>query len=130
MKKTTIFRALLALYFIALTLLCMLHLGSSEDIPTMILGIPTDKVAHFLMYVPMPLLTFWSFHKRGQKPYRLVLWLVCILAIGALIGGGIELLQGATGYRSCEIGDFRADCLGLLASTFALLLYCAISRRW
>ena len=33
---------------------------------------------------------------------------------GILLGGAIEGLQGLSGYRSCDIGDFWADCIGIL----------------
>lgn len=47
-----------------------------------------------------------------------------IFIAGCLIGGGIELIQGLTDYRSCDIMDFRADATGLvIGSLITLFIY-------
>ena len=124
------FRWMLIVYLIGVALLCLLNLSNLGGMPQTIFGFPSDKVAHFLMYVPLPLLAYWGFYVKRGKPMRIVGFLLIIMTAGMVLGGGIELLQGLSGYRSCDILDFRADCLGLAVSVFGILLYSAFSRNW
>lgn len=94
------------------------------------LGFPRDKVLHFLMFLPFPMLMYLAFHKAVGKPWSLILFLAFAIVTGALAGGAIELIQKATGYRSCDIADFRADCIGLFAGSLITLIYAAISKKW
>lgn len=64
-----------------------------------------DKIEHFIAYL---LLGTWF---AGILPTR---WLSVFIGLAAL-GGAIELVQIASGYRDGEWGDFLADCLGAAA---------------
>jgi len=72
-----------------------------------------DKLGHFAAYA---LLMFWFgyLHRRSQAriAYAL-LWIA--------MGVGLEFAQGATGYRSLELGDMAANTLGVLAGAAAAL---------
>ena len=106
-------RLVLAAYLLSVCLLCFLNLGPEAGMSAEWFGIPKDKIAHFAMFFPYPGLVASVFCKTGWEP-----------------GGAIELIQGLTGYRSADIGDFRADCIGLFAGTvLTLALWLAVHDR-
>lgn len=128
-RKGVLYPALMLLYFIALGFLCFGHFDNMSDVPTTILGFPADKFVHFCMFLPFPLLAYATFCRRLRNGWRLVLTLTGIFALGCLIGGGIELAQGLTDYRSCDILDFRADAAGLAVGTLASILIHIAGKR-
>ena len=72
-----------------------------------------DKLQHFLAYA---LLMFWfSVLYRGRSA-RLACGAGCIA-----LGIALEFAQGATGYRSLELGDMAANALGVAAGALAAL---------
>ncbi len=132
MGKSTIYlsRFLMLVYAVAICVLCFAHVSPIFDLNGIWLGIPKDKILHFIMFLPLPILAYMSFHRSTGKPSRLIIFLLITLIAGTVAGGAIELLQQFTGYRSCDILDFRADCLGLFTSTVLVLCYGAISKKW
>ncbi len=132
MKNKTIIiaRILLLVYAAMVCLLCFMRLGNGIDMSSEWLGIPKDKIAHFFLFFPFPILMYAAFHMHRGKPVRLILFLLLTLVIGAAAGAGIELIQMTTDYRSCDILDFRADCIGLLCGSILVMIYGAASRKW
>lgn len=132
MKNKTIIiaRILLLVYAAMVCLLCFMRLGNGIDMSSEWLGIPKDKIAHFFLFFPFPILMYAAFHMHRSKPVRLILFLLLTLVIGAAAGAGIELIQMTTDYRSCDIMDFRADCIGLLCGSILVMIYGAASRKW
>ena len=113
--KAYLSRIVLALYIISVCLLCFLNLGPGPDMNTEWFGIPKDKIAHFLMFFPFPALVTLVFCKPGWNAQKFIGFMLVVLVSGIAAGGAIELLQGVTTYRSCDIKDFRADCIGLFS---------------
>ncbi len=114
-------RLILVLYMVSVCLLCFLNLGTDSDMSPEWFGIPKDKIAHFLMFFPYPAIIALVFCKSGWNPVKFIGFLLVVLVSGIVIGGSIELIQGMTGYRSCDIKDFRADCIGLFTGTLLTL---------
>lgn len=129
-KKIIISRILMFVYAALVCVLCFARFGNGFDMNSEWLGIPKDKIAHFFLFLPFPILMYMAFHMHKGKPVRLVLFMLLTLLIGAAAGAGIELIQMTTGYRSCDIMDFRADCVGLLCGSIAVMIYGAASRKW
>lgn len=100
------------------------YIKSINSSVTVCPGLGNDKIVHLLMFLPFPVLAMRAF---GRNKKRLPHYVVSILAAslaGILTGGAIELLQGFSGYRSCDIKDFCADCLGtLLGAALTLQLF-------
>lgn len=119
--KIYLSRIVLALYFITLCLLCFLNFGPGTDMSAEWFGIPKDKIAHFLMFFPYPALVTLVFCRSGWGAPRFVGFLLLVLVSGIIAGGAIELLQGLSKYRSCDLADFRADCLGLFSGAVLTL---------
>lgn len=123
-------KVILGLYFIAVGILCFCRFDGGIDLPSTFWGIPQDKVAHFLMFLPYPILTALALHTSKGEPRRMILFLLCIVMAGTVIAGGTELIQATTGYRESDIYDFRADCLGIFTGSVLTLIYGALSRKW
>jgi VanZ family protein len=73
-----------------------------------------DKIAHFLMYSLLGFLWFISLETLKKKSS---LGIAVILAIG--FGTVIEILQSlVSSYRTTEILDIVANCLGVITMAF------------
>lgn len=131
MKKGAYYitRLLLLLYIAAVAMLCFMHFDSGVDFSKTLFGFQKDKVAHFLMFFPYPSILFMTFFKRTWKAGHHILFYLIIIASGAALGGGIELLQGLTDYRSCDLNDFYADCAGLGCGLAVPPVLTAITRK-
>lgn len=122
-------RILFAIYVICVLVLCLKHFKQLPDVPTFFLGIPTDKWAHFLMFLPFPVLSRFSLDFKGAKYRKKVLSAFAILAAGCLFAALTEYLQGLTPYRTTEILDFVADSAGMGLSTISVLIFDLIHRN-
>ena len=115
-KARTISRYLLILYIIAVAILCFGRFSGGIDMSSEWFGIPKDKIAHFSMFLPYPVLMYLAFYRPGSIS-GLILFLVAVILVGGILAGGTELVQGMLQYRSADITDFRADCLGILTGS-------------
>lgn len=86
-----------------------------EDVPLI------DKWVHFVIYAG---LVFAAWLDRWQNKSTIGWWafavLICLFA--SLLGGFLEVAQGCTGYRSCEMLDFYADTIGALLATLIVVV--------
>jgi VanZ family protein len=90
-----------------------------KDVPGIkyFLGLPFDKVAHFVMYLGFAAATaaYYVYDRRGY--INIPLMLVGAGLVPILYGGVIELVQdNFFPPRAGEWGDFLADTLGVLAA--------------
>ena len=97
--------------------------------PTTWFGIPADKIAHMLMFLPFPILSYQAFH-----PYRTGVagqygLLAMFTAAGAALAFATEKLQGILEYRSYELADLAADGIGLAAGAAACAVYIYIHSK-
>ncbi len=112
------FRILFFLYLAGILFLCFGHFKSLPSAPTAILGIPADKLVHFAMFLPFPILAFLAFDQFTQTAKQTLAFVGVTLAVGLMLAGLTEWGQAAlTDYRSGEPLDFLADSLGLLTSS-------------
>lgn len=115
-------RILFVLYLIAIAFLLF---ATSDQLPAVkdsLLGFQTDKVAHFLMFTPFPILAFLSTTLVSKKWWHSVLTVVIIFIIGAAIAAFTEYAQGLTDYRVADIADFKADLVGLALTSVIILV--------
>lgn len=122
-KVRTVFRILLILYLIVVFALCFMNLSSVPDIGPTLFGIEIDKVAHFLMFLPLPALFCLSFNGKAAALIG-----ASILA-GLSIAGTTELIQGLLTYRSMDFADFIADAIGLLSGAALTGLFVVIFKK-
>ena len=123
-KTYIVVTALFALYIVAVLCLCLLNLsGQTQDLPTSILGIPTDKVAHFAMYFAYPVLGWLllTYNKQIRISHKYVFLTIFITGIlfAALTESAQEIL---TNYRDSDPMDMLANFLGISAACVLIKL--------
>lgn len=127
-KRQLIFaRILLALYLVALVLLCLLNFNTPPNVQKSFFGIPTDKIVHFCMFFPLPILAFFAFDKYTEKVWTSLLFTLLTFAVGVGLAAFTEWAQSLTPYRSGEKSDFIADIIALAISS-ALVAVLDISK--
>ena len=121
MKRRILFITAFLLYMAAVLYLC---LAKPEDLPQTelyLFGIPLDKAAHFLMFLPFPILAYSTLWKRDRKAWTDIAILIIVLGIGVGLAFLTEHLQALTQYRSSDIRDIYADMAGLAAGSIIVL---------
>ena len=122
-------RILFAVYLAAVAFLCFGRFSSSQDVPTDLWGIPMDKVVHFLMFFPFPLLACLAFGGYRGTPGQAVLKTAAGFLAGCAFAAGTEWVQTRLPYRSGDPVDFQADALALLLSSIIVLLLVLVKKR-
>ncbi len=120
--KTILARILFILYLAAIAFLCFMHVDKLPEVQRTIFGIPTDKLAHFLMFLPFPILAYLAYDHLTNKVWSAVLFAVCTLTIGLLIAYGTEYVQGKLPYRTMDMADFKADAIAIAISTVGVFI--------
>ena len=124
---------LFLLYMTALGLLCFLHGDSLPNITGTWFGFRADNVAHAAMFLPFVPLAFLSISIRKTSFLKNMLLLIFVTIVGACTAYATELIQGQLKYRSYELKDFMADCIGLAGGfifiTVCLVIWHSIKQR-
>lgn len=116
-------RILMLLYLIAIAFLCFIRGDSIPVVKATFLGFPTDKVAHFIMFLPFPILAFLSTDWKISKVWKNALLIFCILVVGCGIASLTEYLQSFTPTRTADVKDLYADMISLgLSSIFVFFV--------
>ena len=110
--------------YIALVLfLCFWNFPDSQDVPKSMLGIPVDKILHFCMFLPFPVLAWLGFDRHTEKTWQSVLAVAVTFGAGLLLAALTEFGQSLTDYRSGDPTDLAADTLGLAAGSLGVLCH-------
>lgn len=128
MKRRLPYIALFCIYIGAVLFLCLMK---PDDIPQPeidLFGIPLDKVVHFLMFLPFPVLSFSVFYDRSSKTMTNLLIIAIILLFGTVAAYGTEYLQSLTEYRSSDITDVYADLTGLAVGGISTAIFTLIRK--
>ena len=119
-----LFRILFFLYIAGVLFLCFGHFDTAPDIPTSFLGIPMDKVVHFTMFFPFPILAFLAFDKYTETPRATFLFSGITWVLGMLLALGTEWGQAhLTTWRSGDPLDLAADALALTLGTLLVIIW-------
>ena len=129
-KRSIIFSITMVLYLAAVGYLLFANFEKLSSIPRIFLGIPTDKIVHFCMFFPFPILAYLAYDQLTDTPLKALAALVSICAIGAIFAGLTEIGQSLLPYRYEDISDFRADCLAIvLAGILTFIIDVAKMRK-
>ncbi len=120
--KTIMARILFFLYLVAIAFLCFMHVDKLPEVQKFIFGIPTDKAAHFLMFLPFPILAYLAYDHLTNKIWSAILFALATLVIGCLLAYGTEYVQGRLPYRSMDMNDFKADALAIAVSSIFVFI--------
>lgn len=115
-------RICFVLYLAMVVYLCMHSFNSTPDVPIELWGIPTDKIVHFCMFFPFPILTYLGYDKKKSTFASSLVFAVCTLFLGMLVAAGTELAQKLTPDRIADIEDFYADSISLGLSTMIVFI--------
>ena len=122
-------RILFAMYIIAVLVLCFGHFERTREIPREFLGIPMDKIVHFLMFLPLPFLAFFAFDGYTEKFWTSVLWTSVTFVAGCLFAAATEIGQALlTSYRSGDPTDFRADLIAIALGSL-IIFFIDLSKQ-
>jgi len=121
--RRIIYIIVLCLYIAAVAFLCFAKPEDMLQMPSLWFGLPADKVGHFLMFMPFPILAFLTFETEGMTVGRKILLLAVLMTVGAGLAMGTEHIQAQLAYRAAETGDFYADAAGLAIGGAAVLLF-------
>ncbi|MBQ8499598.1 MAG: VanZ family protein [Bacteroidales bacterium] len=124
-----IMTALFCAYIGAIFFLCFMKGDNVPDVQLTLFGIPTDKIVHFCMFAPYPVLSFLAFCRESISKRRKIMVLTISVILGAGLAYGTEQLQGLTDYRSYDITDFYADLAGICCGTLATLIFILSKRQ-
>ena len=117
------FQILFWLYVAGVLFLCFGHFDNTPDVPMSFLGIPTDKLVHFAMFFPFPILAFLAFDQFTETVKSTLLFTGVTFIVGLLLAFGTEWGQAhLTEYRSGEPLDLAADVLALFLSSILVAI--------
>ena len=119
-KTYIIVTALFLVYIAAVLCLCLLNLSDkTPELPKYFLGIPMDKIAHFLMFFAYPATGWLMLTYNKTLKMRQGFTFPVLLITGLLFAAFTETAQGLfTTYREPDNMDFVADAIGILSCTF------------
>lgn len=106
--------------------------GHFDDLPDMnhtFLGIPEDKIIHFIMFFPFPIIAAIALNRRPRSTGRAFLQAGLLFLCGIAIAAATEIGQGMTDYRDPSVYDWVADISALLLSTLIVLVVLLIKAR-
>ena len=124
MKRSVriLLRVLFWAYIAAVFYLCFAEFSDLSSAPRQIWGFPTDKVVHFGMFFPFPLLAYLAYGPCVEKGWKSLLFCVGLFLLGALVAAGTEFGQTFLPYRSGDLKDLYADLLALGISSCIVLI--------
>jgi VanZ family protein len=117
--------ALFLLYIVAVLCLCLLNLSDkTPELPQYFLGIPMDKLAHFLMFFAYPVVGWLMLTYNKMLSMRTNLIFPVLLITGFLFAAFTEAAQGLlTTYREPDNMDFIADAIGIISSSLLMRIF-------
>lgn len=122
-------RVAFLVYFGMVLYVCFGHFDDLPDMSKPIWGIPQDKIIHFIMFFPFPILAALALNLRPARYGKAVLEAVLVLACGLCIAAATEIAQGFTSYRDPSVWDWVADTSALVSSSLLLLIALLIQVR-
>ena len=119
-----VFRSLFFLYLAGVLYLCFGHFENAPSIELNLWGIPTDKVVHFCMFFPFPILAFLAFDQFTQTVPQTLFFVGATLFVGVVVAIGTEWGQAnLTDYRSGDPWDLLSDVLALVLSSLIVTFW-------
>ena len=128
-KRNVIGLILLVIYLCAVAWCCFGHLEHMPKAPKSLMGIPMDKVGHFIMFLPFPFLFYSSFGFIPKKRWQSFVTAFVTFLAGLLVAAGTEIGQSFTSYRGADPKDFMSDALALAFSSVIIIIRIACSRK-
>lgn len=113
----------LIIYLGLVAFLCFGRFDSLPEVHRTFLGIPADKIAHFGMFFPFPIIGFFALDKQVKGLPQAIISFILLCAYGCIIAGVTELIQSLLPYRSEDLSDFAVDCISICCSSIIVLIF-------
>lgn len=116
------------LYLAAVLYICF---AKPEDIPRFDatwFGLPSDKIIHFAMFLPFPILAYLVFEFPESRWYWKAVTIFVIIIIGIGLAWWTEKMQSKLTYRTSDIKDFLSNIYGIASGGLITIIY-TIFRR-
>ena len=126
-KAGFIFPTIFVLYVAAVLFCCFVRFESLPEVGRSFLGIPADKAAHFLMFLPWPALFSLAF--PGMLKKGVTGTIAAIFILGFVFAASTEAGQYFTTYREGDLKDLLADTIGLLVGSLVVPVIKSHSKR-
>lgn len=121
-KQKIAFRILFFLYVAGVLFLCFGRFDNAPSISWNFLGIPSDKLVHFCMFFPFPILAFLAFDQYTDNVPKTLAFVGVTFLVGVLLAMGTEWGQAhLTDYRSGDKWDWVADVSALVLSSLLVI---------
>lgn len=127
LKRIALF--LFCFYIVAVILMCVIKTESLPELPKVFLGIPFDKIAHFIMFLPFPILGYSAFYPSECSIAREIAVVMVISVIGFVFAAATEGLQSMTEYRTADSMDMMSNAIGLMTGAAASIIYIIFKRK-
>lgn len=118
-----VFRVLTLLYIVAVAVFCFANFSSLPVTHGRFFGIETDKLIHFSMFLPFPILVSLSFPPASRKWLARVGALMLYLLTGCVLAAVTEYIQGQLPYRTMDPRDFVADVCGMVVAIVIVIVF-------
>ena len=83
-KRSILCSITMALYIGLVAYLCFANFHRLPEVPNTFLGIPVDKIVHFWMFFPFPILAYLAYDKLTDTPLKAFAALISIASIGCV----------------------------------------------
>ena len=128
-RRDILFLILFIIYLGLVAWCCFGHFESMPEVRRYILGIPTDKVVHFAMFLPFVILGYPACDFLATGHRRGIIILVLVFLAGLLVALATEKGQSLTSYRSGDPLDLAADVTGLATGAVIVIATLLIKKR-
>ena len=121
LENKYLWRGLTLVYLLALCYLCFSTPDSLPSVENWNFFIPADKLVHFLMFFPAPVLLYLSLGKHWETVRKALPTVGLCFLICCVLAGTTAIIQNFRPGRSMSFGDWIADTLGMSLSCLLLL---------
>lgn len=128
-SRRIIYIIIFCLYIAAVAYLCFAKPEDVPQLPELWFGLPADKVAHFTMFLPFPILGYIAFEVPQMKIWKRILLIIALIIIGVTAAICTEQMQAVLAYRSSEAKDLAADISGLICGGVTTFIYTFVKHR-
>lgn len=112
------------MYVAGVLFLCFGRFENTPSVEWSLWGIPTDKLVHFCMFFPFPILAFLAFDQFTETVPQTLAFVGVTLLIGVVLALGTEWGQAhLTDYRSGDPWDLVADITALVLSSLVVTFW-------
>lgn len=127
--KVFIPRILMLLYLSTVAFLCFHRFSSMPSVPTNLLGIPIDKIIHFCMFLPFPVIGAMCIDRVPSKKWQFIATSLGVLTAGCVFAALTEIIQSRLSYRTGDKYDFLADALAVIVGSMAAVVILTRKRK-